>query len=279
LLHLLAIPEKTFQVQENLQSRLLSMLFGHSGLLIHGDTLVLDRWLWLKKRLPNTNSDDLLLDCGCGSGAISVAAAKRGYQVTGINNDDTQLEHSTHRAKQYAQGRAKFEKCDLRELSDKTDLHNQFDVVICFEAIEHILDDRKLFRALVQCLKPGGRLLLTTPYFHYKAMSPEDDGPISKVEHGGHVRRGYTPIMLRELCRDAAVELENISYCSGILSQKLTILLRAIAKLNYGFGWLVTFPLRPFPPIFDTLFTLILRWPNYSICLEAYKPRWIDKPQ
>jgi ubiquinone/menaquinone biosynthesis C-methylase UbiE len=40
---------------------------------------------------------------------------------------------------------------------------NFFDVVICFQLIEHIQDDHTLLKEIFRVLKPGGKLLLTTP--------------------------------------------------------------------------------------------------------------------
>lgn len=40
---------------------------------------------------------------------------------------------------------------------------NLYDIVICFQVIEHIKDDKKLVEEIKRILKPGGRLLLTTP--------------------------------------------------------------------------------------------------------------------
>ncbi len=40
---------------------------------------------------------------------------------------------------------------------------NTFDTVICFQLIEHIQDDRNLLSEIFRVLKPGGKLLLTTP--------------------------------------------------------------------------------------------------------------------
>ena len=41
---------------------LLVRVFGHTATLFHHDTLVIDRWLWLKKKLPITkdNIDPML---------------------------------------------------------------------------------------------------------------------------------------------------------------------------------------------------------------------------
>jgi hypothetical protein len=42
-------------------------------------------------------------------------------------------------------------------------------------------------------------------------------------------------------------------------------------------GWFVVLPLRILPPLIDWLIAAITGWPDFSICLVAYKPRF-DKP-
>ncbi|NEO43486.1 MAG: hypothetical protein F6K55_04870 [Moorea sp. SIO4A3] len=115
--------------------------------------------------------------------------------------------------------------------------------------------------------------MLTTPYYYYRAITPGDNGPFSRIEDGWHVRRGYTPGMLTELCEHAGLICERQSFCSGFLSQKLTFILRVINRINPLLSWILTLPLRIMPPIFDKVITNLIGWPTYSICLEAYKPR------
>jgi SAM-dependent methyltransferase len=40
---------------------------------------------------------------------------------------------------------------------------DDFDIVICFQLIEHIQDDHSLLKEIRRVLRPGGKLLLTTP--------------------------------------------------------------------------------------------------------------------
>ena len=259
---------------------LLVKLIGYPALLIHGDPLVLDRWLWLKKRLPRTRNDETLLDCGCGSGAFTIGTARRGYLTTGISNERNNLESATERALHLAPNRTNFEMVDIRELEKKDEFTENFDFALCLEVIEHISDDRGLIIDLARCMKPGGRLLLTTPNYHYFAITPDEEGPWTEDNdtHGWHVRRGYTQMMLRELCDEAGLVVEEISYCSGILSQKLTRLLRVLAKVHYLLGWSAILPFRILPPLFDRLLTNVIGWQYYSIGLEAYKPRFGTSP-
>jgi SAM-dependent methyltransferase len=244
----------------------------------------LDRWFWLKRKLAKTHNGENLLDLGCGSGSFTIGAAKRGYQSLGLSWDERNQKVASERAKLCKAPDASFGIQDLRHLNERKDLINKFDVVICLEVAEHILDDHKLIVDISKCLKPGGRLLITTPYFHYKAITSGDNGPFLSTETGWHVRRGYTQAMFRELCEISELRIETIDYCSGYLSQKITGILRKLSNLNFYVGWFTILPLRILPPLFDKILTKLLNWPFYSICLEAYKPRisierrqWIEK--
>jgi SAM-dependent methyltransferase len=249
-------------------------MFGFPASLIHGDTLVLDRWFWLKRHLPETVNGERLIDIGCGTGAFTIGAARRGYTALGLSWDERNQRVASERAGLCNAPQASFEVRDVRSLRARQDLVDKFNVAICFENIEHILDDRKLMRDIVGCLKPDGRLLLTAPNYHFRAMTQGDMGPFPTVEDGSHVRRGYSVGMLAELCAETGLIVEEVSYCSGFLSQKITQLLRLLSHIHPLFGWGITFPLRILPLIFDRILTPGLRWPYFSICLEAYKPRF-----
>jgi SAM-dependent methyltransferase len=244
--------------------------FGIRASMIHHDTLVLDRWLWVAERLPRTDGSKMLADVGCGTGAFTIAAALRGYRSIGLSWDERNQRVAAERAAMCGATGATFDILDVRDLDTREDFAGLFDVVMCTECIEHIRDDGKLMRDLAVCLKPGGRLLLTTPYEHYRAITRSDEGPflIDRTD-GWHVRRGYTEVRLKKLCDSAGLSVERFSYCSGILSQKITFVLRALSKVHPLLGWAAILPLRPLPPLFDAWITKLVRWPCYSICLEA----------
>jgi 2-polyprenyl-3-methyl-5-hydroxy-6-metoxy-1,4-benzoquinol methylase len=252
---------------------ILVRLFGFPATLIHGDTLVLDRWLWLKSRLPVTANGETLIDVGCGTGAFSIGAAKRGYQATGLSWDERNQRVAAERAS-LCKVAPTFKTCDVRELDRFAEFKGRFDVALCLENIEHILDDRKLIKDIANCLRPGGRLLLTTPNYYYRAITKGDNGPFLTEETGWHVRRGYTESMLRELAECAQLRCEEISHCSGFFSQKLTWALRRISEINWIAGWLVTLPLRPFAALLDRATQRHLSFPQFSICMVAQKPRF-----
>ncbi len=253
---------------------MLVRVLGFPATLIHGDPLVLDRWLWLKSRIPETNNGEKLIDIGCGTGAFSIGAALRGYESLGLSWNTRNQTVANQRAELCKAKSAKFEVLDVRKLDNRADFFGMYDVAICFENIEHITDDKKLIRDIAATLKPGGRLLLTAPNLLYRPMTYEDKGPFSIIEDGGHVRRGYSKSMLMELCNSAGLVVEEFSYCSGFLSQKLCFIHRVLTKIHPLFGWFLILPLRALPPFLDKLTYKITSWPYFSICLEAYKPRF-----
>jgi 2-polyprenyl-3-methyl-5-hydroxy-6-metoxy-1,4-benzoquinol methylase len=258
--------------RSKLDKSLLVRVFGPPAMLVHGDPLVLDRWRYLRKRLPMTVNGETLLDIGCGGGAFTIGAARRGYRATGLSWDQRNQETARHRAELCGVPETRFPIQDVRYLERCPEFVGEFDVVICFENIEHILDDRKLMQNMVRCLRPGGMLLLTTPNFFYRQISPPDNGPFSRTEDGWHVRRGYSKAMLGELCADAGLMIDEITYCSGFFSQKITAMMRMLG--DGFFGWAATFWLRIFPIICDRLIAKVTGWPDFSICLMAYKPRF-----
>ena len=249
----------------------LTKLLGASAGAIQGDFFTRDRWLWLKGRLPRTANDETLLDVGCGTGAFSISAARRGYRCLGLSWDKSDMEVARERAKICGADKASFRICDIRQLGQQEELKGQFDFALCCENIEHVLDDRRLVLAMFECLKPGGRLLLTSPNYHYRAVTRGDDGPFEKEELGWHVRRGYSRGQILDLFHDTGFFVEDISFCSGWFSQKCTGFLRLFDGKPFLIGWILTLPVRFLLPTLDGIAGRLFPYPGYSICVEAYR--------
>ncbi len=245
-------------------------IFGNIITLIHHDTLVLDRWLWLKKRLPKKQNLNLL-DVGCGSGAMTIATAKLGYNSLGLSWDKINNDKGIARARICGLKNIDFSICDVRDLNKRTDLLQKFDIIICTENIEHIINDTKLMTDMYNCLNNNGKLFLTTPNFYFKPMygDPiEKINPINPIEDGGHVVIGYKQEDLIKLCNKTNFITEEISYCSGFFSQKITNIFRILFEnTNHPFAWIITLPLRILPILFDKF----IPYEQYSICLVARK--------
>jgi len=246
---------------ENLVVRLV----GWKALLFYADPCVFDRWKWLQHHLlPGPLRT---FDAGCGSGVFTIYASKIGNQSIGLSFEEKYINKARVQARLSGVKNIEFIKADLRELHLLSDRLGVFDQIICFETIEHILDDKKVIRDLSNLLKPGGKLLLTTPFKYYKHLLGDK---ISEVEDGGHVRWGYTHKELKDMFNEYGLDVCVQDYISGYLSQQLTNLMRITGKVNKILARVIVFPLRVFQ-IFDRPVTKLLKYPFHCVGIVGVK--------
>lgn len=132
-------------------------------------------------------SGKTLLDIGCGTGVLTAIAAARGAATVGIDVSESGLAHA----------RASYPALEWASLSAYDDLRGRlgrdFDVVISMEAIEHLYDPRLFLKQAHRALKPGGLLVLSTPYHGYLknlvlALSGRLDAHFTALWDGGHIK-------------------------------------------------------------------------------------------
>ncbi len=249
-------------------SDLMLRVLGWRSLLIHGDPCVLDRWLWLRSRLrPGPLRT---LDAGCGNGAFSIYAARVGNEVLATSFSERELDEARRRTALMGVQGVDFEVLDLRELEQRSPQLGSFDQIICLETIEHLSDDQGLLVSLAGLLRPGGRVLLTTPFDGHRPLYSEERHP-SPVEDGSHVRYGYSAERLRELAQAAGLRPEGVGYVSGVVSQRLTNLMRRLTlRVGRMPAWALMLPLRALA-VLDRPLTRLTRYPYLSIAMVAVK--------
>jgi 2-polyprenyl-3-methyl-5-hydroxy-6-metoxy-1,4-benzoquinol methylase len=244
-------------------------VFGWRPLLVTGDPCVLDRWLWLRAHLRR--GSQRTFDAGCGNGAFSIYAAGAGNEVVAASFSAREQEDARRRAAVVGVDGIDFRVLDLREIERHRESLGRFDQIICFETIEHMIDDEALVRSLAGMLAPGGRLLLTTPFVEHHPLFSEEREP-SAVEDGSHVRYGYSQARLRELVSGAGLEVAGEGLLSGVISQKVTDLMRRLTRrLGRPAAWAIVLPLRALV-FLDRPLTRMLGYPNLSVALCAVKP-------
>lgn len=247
--------------------RILLSLIGFPATVLYGDAAVFDRWRWLARHI--LKGEGRTLDVGCGSGAFTIYAALQGQQATGISFDARNNAVAVDRARRLGVGeRTVFIDGDIRNLGEIAPRIGQFDQVICFETIEHILNDKKLIDDIRAVLRPGGKVLLTAPYKYYRHLP--GDG-ISEVEDGGHVRWGYTHEELREIFEANGFDIRAEEYISGWVSQMLVRVYRILPPLiGARLAWGMVFPLRVLQ-IIDRPLTRAMQYPFLSVGVVAVK--------
>lgn len=104
--------------------------------------------------------DKAVLDIGCGEGYGSQFLASNAAHVTGIDVDVAAIEHARARYRSHG-ARLKFEHISSDALYP---FENQsFDVITCFEVIEHLPSHELLLSEARRLLKPDGVFLVSTP--------------------------------------------------------------------------------------------------------------------
>ncbi|MFC1888284.1 methyltransferase domain-containing protein [Thermodesulfobacteriota bacterium] len=99
-----------------------------------------------------------VLDLACGEGYGSFMLAERAKEVVGVDINATAIKHA----------RAKYAKENLNFIQGSMTAipiggGAEFDVIVCFEAIEHIKEHQELIGKVKQLLKEEGIFLVSTP--------------------------------------------------------------------------------------------------------------------
>jgi 2-polyprenyl-3-methyl-5-hydroxy-6-metoxy-1,4-benzoquinol methylase len=141
-----------------------------------------DLLVTLVQKLAGVHS---ICDLGCGNGHIAGRLGLHEYHVTGIDASPSGIQIA-----QRAYPKVKFVEALInRELSG----YESFDLVISSDVIEHLYRPSDLVEAAYLLLKPGGHLLLGTPYHGYLknlalAVTGRMDSHFSVSHDGGHIK-------------------------------------------------------------------------------------------
>lgn len=102
-----------------------------------------------------------VLDLGCGNGWLTAALSRCGFEVLGLDSSSSGIDIARR-----AHPELPFRHADVL-LPPAPDLQGRFDAVVAVELVDHVAQPRLLLRHALQMLRPGGLLLLTTPYHGY----------------------------------------------------------------------------------------------------------------
>ena len=126
-----------------------------------------------------------------------------------------------------------------------------YDLIAVLDVVEHIADDIAALKAMAECLKPGGKILITVPA-HQWMWSAHD-----VVNH--HHRR-YSKAGLTSVIRAAGLEPRKLGYFNSLLFP-----LAAAARLAGRLTGKDDSDDSPPPKIVNTLFEAIFRLERHLV--------------
>lgn len=102
-----------------------------------------------------------VLDLGCGNGSLCRTLNEAGFQMTGIDPSESGIMFARENLPN-----GSFRKMGVYD--DPADLgESDFDVVVSLEVVEHLYSPHHLPEFANRVLKPGGTLIVSTPYHGY----------------------------------------------------------------------------------------------------------------
>lgn len=165
-----------------------------------------------------------VLDVGCGVGTISLYLAAQGADVTGIDVSRRAIQLATDARDKIGLRSVKFKQGEVRRQP------LTYDIITCFEVIEHVPDEETFVKTLFANLKPGGRLVLSTPSKQNLLFKMGFYTSFDKEV--GHLRR-YTKERLRSVLESAGFKIISLREVEGpirnvLFTTKLGFLIKGI---------------------------------------------------
>lgn len=152
----------------------------------------------LSQRGPGTR----ILDLGCGNGSLLGRIDRPEWELYGVDASCSGIDMARQ-----AHPEVRFAVGDITgRFGDLGYPAAYFDVVVTTEVIEHVYAPRKLVENAFEALRPGGDLILTTPYHGYVknlalALTGKFDAHFTALWDGGHIKfwsQRTLTILLRE---------------------------------------------------------------------------------
>lgn len=239
--------------------------------------LLLRAW-YIKKELrkfrDQTTGIINILDAGSGFGQYShyMAGLSQNWKVRGVDVKPEQVEDCNNFFKKISKdNQVFFEVADLTGLEEQESYH----LILCVDVMEHIEEDKKVFRNFARALHPGGLVLISTPS-NQGGSYVHDEGDESFIEE--HVRDGYNINEIEEKLRSAGFSNIQIKYSYGMpgkiswkISMKYPIILLNFSKLFFIFLPLYYILTLPFAILLNLLDINIKHKSGTGLIVKAYK--------
>lgn len=205
------------------------------------------RGYYLTEAIPLGFSPKTIWDAGCGAGHTTFFLARRfpAARVTGTDLNPRLVAWCRQIARLSNTYRIDFAVQDLTE----SWFENAYDLVVCFEVLEHITDYDRAIQNLSLALRTGGYLIVHTPAagrfqapdFGLRRFSSKPNTPSPAHEKGQfHVRPGFRLKDLIQSLQHHGLEIDSAKYTFG----PLTMFAHTLYELtrSRSFYMVVTYP-------------------------------------
>lgn len=139
----------------------------------------------LKITQPYLRKDGTNLDYGCGAGSLMGYLFENGVSCAGLDSSPDSLQI----VKEKFSNNPLFKGVILADNPPHNISDNTYDFIFCVEVVEHLFWDRlpKVFSEMYRILKPGGFVMITTPFNEnrdkYKVICPDCGAVFHRVQH------------------------------------------------------------------------------------------------
>lgn len=152
------------------------------------------------------------LDVGCGGGLLAEALAAEGARVTGIDLAPASL---TVARLHLRESGADVEYVETSAERYAHDHPGEFDVVTCFEMLEHVPEPASVIRACARAATPGGQVFFSTLNRNPKSFLFAIAGAeylLNMIPRGTHEYAKFIrPSELEAWARDAGLALNDVT--------------------------------------------------------------------
>jgi SAM-dependent methyltransferase len=190
--------------------------FWHGGKLTMIDQLI----------RPHLKAESRLLEIGCGAGNLLLQATVRGSYPVALDLAKQALTFVRSRLREAKSGsQAPRDFMCIQSIGELLPLEGEsFDCILLSEVIEHLEVPQISIKEAARVLRPGGRLLITTP--NYRSLWPLMERAVDllnmapKMAGEQHISRFY-PASLKDLLTESGLRIEyfgTIYFLSPFLS-------------------------------------------------------------
>lgn len=190
---------------------------------------------WVAQRNAEGKPVQAIYDAGAGFGQYSywLSGLLPKARITAIDVKEEQVADCNAFFQRIGRPQVRFEEGDVTRFQQP----NSFDLVVCVDVMEHILEDEAALRCYSTSLKEGGMLIISTPS-DQGGSDVHEEGEGSFIEE--HVRDGYNIDDIRAKCLRNGFSTVEARYSYGApgkiswkLSMKWPLLMLQASKLFF----------------------------------------------